>query len=158
MSNSVRPHRRQPTRLPRQWDSPGKNTSEFFWQNSVSLCPASFVLQGQTCLSLQVYPDFLLLHSNSWWWIEHLFLGVSSRRSSRSSYNWSTTASLALVVGAYTWITVMVNGLSWKWTEIILPLLRLHPSTVFQTLFLIMRATLFLIWKDYYSTNKWDKF
>ena len=26
MSNSVRPHRRQPTRLPRPWDSPGKNT------------------------------------------------------------------------------------------------------------------------------------
>jgi len=26
MSNSVRPHRRKPTRLPRPWDSPGKNT------------------------------------------------------------------------------------------------------------------------------------
>ena len=26
MSNSLRPHRRQPTRLPRPWDSPGKNT------------------------------------------------------------------------------------------------------------------------------------
>ena len=26
MFNSVRPHRRQPTRLPRPWDSPGKNT------------------------------------------------------------------------------------------------------------------------------------
>ena len=26
MSNSVRPHRRQPTRLPNPWDSPGKNT------------------------------------------------------------------------------------------------------------------------------------
>ena len=26
MSNSVRPHRRQPTGLPRPWDSPGKNT------------------------------------------------------------------------------------------------------------------------------------
>ena len=26
MSNSVRPHRRQPTWLPRPWDSPGKNT------------------------------------------------------------------------------------------------------------------------------------
>ena len=26
MSGSVRPHRRQPTRLPRPWDSPGKNT------------------------------------------------------------------------------------------------------------------------------------
>ena len=26
MSNSVRPHRRQPNRLPGPWDSPGKNT------------------------------------------------------------------------------------------------------------------------------------
>ena len=26
MSNSVRPHREQPTRLLRSWDSPGKNT------------------------------------------------------------------------------------------------------------------------------------
>ena len=26
MSDSVRPHRRQPTRLPRPWDSPGTNT------------------------------------------------------------------------------------------------------------------------------------
>ena len=26
MSDSVRPHRRQPNKLPRPWDSPGKNT------------------------------------------------------------------------------------------------------------------------------------
>ena len=26
MSDPVRPHRRQPTRLPRPWDSPGENT------------------------------------------------------------------------------------------------------------------------------------
>ena len=26
VSDSVRPHRRQPTRLPHPWDSPGKNT------------------------------------------------------------------------------------------------------------------------------------
>ena len=26
VSDSVRPHRRRPTRLPRPWDSPGKNT------------------------------------------------------------------------------------------------------------------------------------
>ena len=35
MSNSVRPHRRQPTSLPRPWDSPGKNTGvgcHFFLQ------------------------------------------------------------------------------------------------------------------------------
>ena len=33
-----------------------------------------FVLQGQTCLLLQVYLDFLLLHSSPLWWRGHLFL------------------------------------------------------------------------------------
>ena len=33
----------------------------------------------------------------------------------------------SLLVGAQTWITVILNGLPWKWTEIILSLLRLHP-------------------------------
>ena len=35
MSDSVRPHRQQPTKLPRPWDSPGKNTGvgcHFFLQ------------------------------------------------------------------------------------------------------------------------------
>jgi len=36
-------------------------TSAFSWQNSVSLCPAHSVLQGQICLLLQVLLDFLLL-------------------------------------------------------------------------------------------------
>ena len=40
--------------------------------------------------------------------------------------------------------TVMLNGLPWQRTEIILSFLMLHPSTVFWTLLLIMRATLFL--------------
>ena len=35
--------------------------SVFSWQNSVSLCPASFVLQGQICQSLQVSLDLLEL-------------------------------------------------------------------------------------------------
>ena len=47
-----------------------------------------------------------------------LFFDVSSRRSCWSSWNHSTSVSLALVIGAQTWITVMLNGLSWKWTEI----------------------------------------
>ena len=32
-----------------------------------------FVFQDQTWLLLQVYLDFILLHSNLQWWIEHLF-------------------------------------------------------------------------------------
>ena len=37
MSDSVRPHRRQPTRLPRPWHSPGKNTG----------VGCHFILQGR---------------------------------------------------------------------------------------------------------------
>ena len=35
-----------------------------------------FVLQGQTCLLIQVFLDFLLLHSNPLWWKGYLFLVV----------------------------------------------------------------------------------
>ena len=41
-----------------------------------------FVLQGQTCLLLQVSLDFLILHSNPLWWKEDFFFYVSSSRSS----------------------------------------------------------------------------
>ena len=42
------------------------------------------------------------------------FFGVSSRRSCRSSQNCSTSFSVALLVEAQTWITVILNGLPWK--------------------------------------------
>ena len=45
------------------------------------------------------------------------FLGVNSKRSCRSSKNHSTSASSALLVGAQTWITVILNGLPWKQTN-----------------------------------------
>ena len=44
------------------------------WQNSVRLCPAHFVLQGETCLLIQVSLNYPLLHSSSLWWKGHLFL------------------------------------------------------------------------------------
>ena len=43
--------------------------------------------------------------------------------------------SLAFVVGEKTWFTMLLDGLHWKWTKIILLFLRLHPSTAFRTLF-----------------------
>ena len=62
------------------------------------------------------------------------FFHVSSRRSCRSSENHSTSASLALVVGAMICITLILNDLPWKSSEIFLSLLRLHPTTAFWTL------------------------
>ena len=104
-----------------------------------------FVLQCQTCLLFQLSLNFLLLHSSLLWWKGHLFFfGVSSRRSCRSSENRSTWDSSASKVGAQTWITVL-NALPWKQIKIILSLLKLYPDTVFQTLWLTMGATPFLL-------------
>ena len=41
---------------------------------------------------------------------EDIFFGVNSRRSCRSSQNWSTLAFLASVVGAQSWITLMLKS------------------------------------------------
>ena len=52
MSDSVRPHRRQPTRLPHPWDSPGKNTGVgcHFLLQSMKVKNESEV--AQLCLTL----------------------------------------------------------------------------------------------------------
>ena len=53
MSDSVRPHRRQPTRLPRPWDSPGKNTGvgSHFLLQCMKVKSESEV--AQSCLTLR---------------------------------------------------------------------------------------------------------
>ena len=75
-----------------------------------------FVFQGQTYLLLQLSLNFFVLHPKPLWWKGILF-GVNSRESFSSSQNHSTLASLTLVVGAYIWITIILNGLSWKWNQ-----------------------------------------
>ena len=136
-------------------------TSVFSWQNSVSLCPALFctlkpnlpITPGISWLPTFAFQSPIMKRTS--------FLGVSSIRSYRSSQNCSTSASSALLVGAQTWITdvdidsdidtdtlilrVILNGLPWKRTEIILSFLRLHPGIAFWTLLLTMRATPFLL-------------
>ena len=91
-----------------------------------------FVLQGQTCLLLQVSLDFLLLHSNPLWWKGHLFWGVLVLEGLVGLHR---TIQLQLLQHYWSGITVILNGLPWKRTEIILSFLRLYPSTAFQTLF-----------------------
>ena len=89
--------------------------STFSWQNTVSLCPVHFVLQGQICLLLQVSLDFLLCipvpYDEKGVVFFFFFFGVNSRRSCRSSETHSTSASSALMIGTQTWITVMLNDL-----------------------------------------------
>ena len=55
------------------------------------------------------------------------------------------SASSAFLDRAKTWVTVILNALPWKLTEIILSFLRLHPSTAFWTLLLTMMATPFFL-------------
>ena len=92
-----------------------------------------FALQGQTCLLLQVYLDFLLLHFNPLWWIGHLFwvlvLGglVGLHRI------------IQLQLLQHQWLGHRL-GLLWCWMVCLgneprsLSFLRLHASTAFQTL------------------------
>ena len=47
------------------------------------------------------------------------------------------------MVGAYTWITVILNGNPLEMNRYHSGVLRLHPSTVFWALLLTMRATPF---------------
>ena len=53
VSDSVRPHRQQPTRLPRPWDSPGKNTGVgcHFLLQSMKVKSESEVAQSYLTLS-----------------------------------------------------------------------------------------------------------
>ena len=103
----------------------------FLGNTLLSLCPASFriprpnlpVTPGVSWLPTFAFQSPIMKRTSFW--------GISSQRSCRSSQNLSTSAFSALLVWAQTWITVVLNGLPWKWTEIILSFLRLHPSTAF---------------------------
>ena len=90
----------------------------------------NFVFQGQIFLlfsylltSYFSFPSPIMKRASFW--------GVRSRSSCKSSWNLSTSASSALLVGAHTWNTVIFSGFPWKQTEIILSFLRLYPSTAF---------------------------
>ena len=73
-------------------------TSAFSWQNSLAIVLLHFVLHCQTCLLLQVFLDFYFCFQSPVMKRTY-FLGVSSRRSCRSSQNYSTSASSALFTG-----------------------------------------------------------
>ena len=76
-------------------------TSAFSWQNSMSVCPASFctprpnmpVTPGVSQLPTFAFQSPIMNRTS--------FGGVCSKRSCRSSYNHSASASLALVVVAF---------------------------------------------------------
>ena len=69
MSDSVRPHRRQPTWLPYPWDSPGKNIGvgcHFLLQSmKVKSESESEIEVAQSCLTLSDPMDCSLLGSSA---------------------------------------------------------------------------------------------
>ena len=80
MSDSVRPQRRQPTRLPRPWDSPGKNTGT----------GCHFLLQCMKVKSESEVTQSCLTLSNPW---TAAYQAPPSLGFSRQEY-WSVFTSL----------------------------------------------------------------
>ena len=107
-------------------------TSVFSWQNSVSLWPASFctprpklpVTPGISWLPTFAFQSPIMKMTS--------FGGVSSRRSCRSSQNHSTSAPSALLLRASDLDYYDIEWFHWKWSEIILLVLRFHPTTAFR--------------------------
>ena len=69
---TVRSHRRQPTRLPRPWDSPGKNTAvgcHFLLHPSSLLLFIQWFIQQ--ALALTVCSHSKVSDTNKWIWLEH---------------------------------------------------------------------------------------
>ena len=116
MSDSVRSHRRQPTRLPRPWDSPGKNTGVgcHFLLQCVKVKSESEV--AQSYLTLQDPMDCSLPGSS--------IHGVFQARvlewgaiafSGESSLDWAKKTSLCLVHLSNMWIEGRISlGKVWR--------------------------------------------
>ena len=90
------------------------------------------VFQGQIWLLHQVFLDFLLFLPSPLWYKGHLFwvlvleglVGLHRIIQLQLFQHWCLGYRFGL----------LLNGLPWKQTEIILSFLRLHPNTAFQTL------------------------
>ena len=82
MSDSVRPHRQQPTRLPRPWDSPGKNTGVGchcllqFVLNFIKY----FFIHWWSCLPVLIY------YYSEWYRISNIKLAYIPGRN--SAWSW----------------------------------------------------------------------
>ena len=134
-------------------------TSEFSWQNSISLCPASFctpkpnlpVIPGISWLPTFAFQSPMMKRTFFFFILVPEGLVVLHR-----------TIQLQLL--QHYWLGHRL-GLLWYWMvclrneqEIILSFLWLHSSTAFWTLLLIMRATPFLLRDSWPHYCIWIKF
>ena len=132
MSDSVRPHRRQPLRLPRPWDSPGKNTGvgcHFLLQ-----CTPRLEMGGREGFSKSgcvgtVFPIKIpLLSGPSWHPKQVLFrLGTSSKAGG----------------GATRWPdSVVIRELSWRSVAVAEAMPQSRPISVFCPLSPLLKKVL----------------
>ena len=133
-------------------------TSAFSWQNSISLCPASFhiprpnypVTPGVSWLPTFAFQSPIMKRTS--------FLGVTSKKSCRSSQSCEFQKILYVFGELFNFSLFSITGWSidldycdieWFALEMnrdySLSLLRLYLNTAFQTPLLTMRATPFLL-------------
>ena len=120
-------------------------TSAFSWQNSVSLCPASFriprpnlhVTPGVSCLPTIAFQSPIMKKTPLFWCQFQNVLQVFIEPFNFSFFS-ITGQGIDLDYCDIKWFAL-------ERTEIILSFLRLHPSTAFQTLLLTMMDTPFLL-------------
>ena len=88
VSDSVRPHRQQPTRLPRPWDSPGKNTGM-----GCHLLLQCMQVKSENEVHVSIIPSFSLLNVIPC--RAHLILSIHSPVDERVG-SWAITKNLAM--------------------------------------------------------------
>ena len=114
MSDSVRPHRRQPTRLPRPWDSPGKNTGvgcHFLLQCMKVKSESEFT---QSCLTLRDPMDCSLPGSSTHGIFQGRVLEWGAIAFSGQRYHHS------LILTAFSFLSLMIAILKFlitKWLK-----------------------------------------
>ena len=121
MSNSVRPHRRQPTRLPHPWDSPGKNTGVgcHFLLQCMKVKSESEVAQSCPTLSdpMDCSPPGSSVHGILLW-----------------MYNWSSTICYSF---SFELLFTFVKKISWVYIVALL-LRSLFCSIIYVSIYLSM--------------------
>ena len=94
------------------------NPLQYSWlENPMDSKAWSVTVYGVTKSWTQISNQHTHTHTHN---EEDIFLGCQFQRSYGSSQNHSTSASSIYLVGSQTWITMILNGLPLKRTEIIL--------------------------------------
>ena len=111
MSDSVRPHRRQPTRLPRPWASPGKNAGVGCHLLLQCMKVKSESEVAQSCLTLSDPVDCSLPGSSTHGIFQARLLGWSAIVFSR--YQYTSSQNLVLLISTFSAL-ILATGCSFS--------------------------------------------